>query len=189
MPRSHPYPFVYARPRFIPGRGFTGLGRRRRYGMGQTATTAGGTTSGGGNALSCNVFNTPGCSILDAIWHESDECATALQLCMNPGSGLNIPGTPPSAGSITTPELIAQTQNPTGSNVAPDAAAALKAYQAAVAAANQCPAGTFAADNGACCPNGFTANSDGSCTAPGGGWPWWAIPAAIGAVVLVVALK
>ncbi len=100
-------------------------------------------------------------------------CYGAVTSCMAGQSGskgsLNLtPGgaLPPSAGSIATTELQQQTANPTGSNVAGDAAAALAAYQAAVAAANACPAGTIAQGDGTCQCSGYpfiATQDDGTC--------------------------
>jgi hypothetical protein len=130
------------------------------------------------DTLACNWATVPECGMSD-LFSVGQACQDAINACIYPSSapgqsaGLNL--TPaPSAGPISTPELIAQTQAPTGSNVAPDAAAALKAYQAAVAAANTCPAGT-------------TPQSDGTCAAPNPfSMPWWGWAAVAGVGLLVV---
>lgn len=173
MPASHPYQFVYARPRWTR-RGFTGLGQ-----SGDVVAVASGLV----NTAQCNIANLPECSWLDGFWLSSG-CEQALQNCIyatgSQGGTANVldltPGgqLPPSAGPISTPELQQQTANPTGSNVGADAAAALEAYQAAVKQANACPPGTVA-------------QSDGSCADPTKkGLPWWAYAIAAGLVLLVV---
>jgi hypothetical protein len=144
------------------------------------------------STLGCDAVSIPaskGCSLSDGAaaafgFSVSAACQTAINNCIyaanapgaSAGLNINAPSNPsaplpPSAGPISTPELILQTQDPTGSNVAPDAAAALKAYQAAVAAANTCPAGT-------------TPQSDGTCAAPNA-TPWLALAGLLGVVVLV----
>lgn len=169
MPASHPEAFAYAEPRWIPGRG---IGRYRRRGIGQASTSPVWTAS-------CNPGTVDACSWTDWLFGTSAACAAGLQQCFYaanaPGAsaGLNL-SNPPSAGPISTAELVAQTAAPTGSNVAPDAAAALTAYQAAVAAANTCPAGTVA-------------QSNGTCAAPSSGVPWWAWAVGGGLLLLAVA--
>jgi len=154
MPRSHPNVFSYARPKYYKGRGFRGLGD--------------------GNAVSCNVFNTPGCSFSD-IFSESNQCATALQQCMNPGTALTVP-LPPGAGpapasALTNPSdvyTVYADQSASGT-------AALTADLATVAGANTCPSGTVAL-------------SDGSCGVPGA-LPSWALWALAAAAILLVVVK
>ncbi len=170
MPRSHPYPFVFDPTKFVPGRGFAGLGD--------------------GNALTCNVFNTPGCSFSD-VFSESNQCAAALQQCMDSTAGLVLPKTTtsPAAGSAPTSAL---TQTGTGLAINPacvndpnptlctaqinlqaSSNAQIAAIQTATDAANTCPAGT-------------ALQSDGTCAVPGA-FPWWgwAILAAAGALVVL----
>jgi hypothetical protein len=151
MPASHPYQFVYARPRYLGrGKGFSGLG--------QTA---------------CNIASTPACSWTDSFYMSS-ACQAALDNCTY-GSGAALPlVNPPGAGSISTADLIAQNANPTGSNVAPDAAAALIAAQNALAVSAACPAG-------------YVAQSNGTCAPPAGfSMPWWGWALIVGGGVLLV---
>jgi hypothetical protein len=176
-PRSHPNVYSYARPVYIPGRGFVTLGLGRR-GLGQSLSSVTST-------FGCDAVSLPACSAWDATqallgFAPSAPCTAAIENCLQtqnatplvlaPGGAL-----PPGAGPISTANLVAQTATPTGSNVAPEAAAALTAYQAAVTAANQCPAGTVAQGDGTCAPP----------SSPG--IPTWVWAALIAAGLLVVA--
>ena len=123
-PASHPNVYSYARPKYYAGRGFAGLGDSAPW----TPT--------------CNPGTVDACNFSDWLFGTSAACAAGLNACFYasqaPGAsgGINLVSTPPGAGPISTPTLIQQTAVPTGSNVAPDAAAALLAYQQSVAAAN-----------------------------------------------------
>jgi hypothetical protein len=166
MPASHPQQFVYARPRY--------LGKRRGFsGLGQSAPSPVWTWT-------CNPGTVSACSALDWLFGTSAACAAGLNDCfyganaVGASAGLTLTDAP-SAGPISTPEILAQSANPTGSNVAPDTAAALIAQQAATAAANACPAG-------------YVAQSDGTCAPPSVPFsmPWWGWALIAGGVVLAV---
>lgn len=177
-PRSHPNVYSYARPVYIPGRGFVTLGLGRR-GLGQSVSSVTST-------FGCDAVSLPACSAWDATqallgFTPSTACQQAIAACMQasaaPGASAGLPlttSTYTGAGPISTPTLVSQTANPTGSNVIPDANTALAVAQGALAVAASCPAGT-------------TAQSDGTCAAPSSGIPAWLWAVLIGAGVLVVA--
>lgn len=173
-PASHPNVFSFARPRYLAGRGF--------FGLGQTLNPT------------CDILNTPGCSWTDTLWM-SEACQQALSNCTyGAGAPLALTVQPPAAPVLTpgpgvgTPIPGSGTAAGYQAAAAAVAASSLPATQAANAAANACPSGMFAQPNGTCgpCPPGQTQQVDGSCAAPSSvpSWVWYAA-AALGALVVI----
>lgn len=193
-PRSHPNVYSYARPVYIPGRGFVTLGLGRR-GLGQSGASA------------LNPADDP-CSgffgfLSPSCWAELGSEAVGTSTANQAAGGL------PSGSAgivVTTPLAPAATINPGPSDlgVLPNGmttAQALAAQQAASnaaiaqtqvnnAVANSCPAGMYVQTNGSCgsCPAGYTQNADGSCSQPVS-WTTYAIYAAIVTAGLLVLAK
>jgi hypothetical protein len=209
MPASHPQVFSFAQPKFIPGRGFTGLGvgplpsrpRRRwqaRRGLGQT---------------SCSMTSLPQCSEGDIVAYNligsigvSSACSQAQAACnaktvatppapvaltppSTPGVGVGVLCTSPAGVPNSTP--CAAGQVPSAADYAAVAQAVSNAQVAAQQALNAgqvnpiaCPYATAA--DGTCCDSGVALDANGNCATS---FPWWgwAIVAAVGVIVLVKA--
>ena len=198
MPANHPYQFTYARPRYIPGRGFSGLGRRRR-GMGQAVFTP-----GEGQLYGCTVQSVPACGFFDNFGTPSVNCQAGIAACVaaakaamaSPAAGSTTPGTP--GALVLTQTGVGIQIDPSCVNAADPASctaalalqassnaqiAAMKAAAAGAINANPCPYETD--DSGACCAAGQVIDANGNCSTPFS-MPWWGWAAVVGVGVLLV---
>ena len=209
-PPSHPNVYSYARPRYIAGRGFSGLGRSggyhwRRRGIGQASSTT------------CSMTALPQCTEGDIAaqnilgsWAVSNACTSALAACSSklvatppPPVALTPPSTPGvgvqvGCNCVTDPNTGAITTSPCAAGQVPSAAdyacvaqqvsnAQVKAQQALNAAQVQTVACPYLTDvSGNCCSSNQALDSDGNCSTLAGipAWGWYAIAAA-GLLVLV----